>query len=185
MRCGTGADPVSRGTRWTVLGCLTAELVAVSCWVGGLVVLVAAVIPAVFNTFGGQDAGGLFLTRAFEGYNRVVIGSAAVLLGSALWRHRIAARGWPSVRATRLEWILLIAMVGVAGVLILVLHPEAAARQAEAFAIKDGAARKAALETFFKVHQPTRVLYMINLVLGVALLGAKVRPWLTRFEGTT
>ena len=168
-----------------MLGCLTAELVAVACWVGGLVVLVAAVIPAVFNTFGGQDAGGLFLTRAFEGYNRVVVGAVVVLLGSALLRQWIAGRGWPSVKATRMEWILLAGMIGIAGVIMMVLHPEAAARQAEAFAIKDGAARKAALETFFKVHHPTRVLYMINLVLGVALLGAKVRPWLTRFEATT
>ena len=35
-------------------------------WIGGLLVLVAAVIPAVFNTFGGQTRR-FFLTRAFDG----------------------------------------------------------------------------------------------------------------------
>jgi len=47
--------------------CLTLELVALGVWVGGLLVLIGAVIPAVFNTLGGQDAGGLVLTRGFEG----------------------------------------------------------------------------------------------------------------------
>ena len=49
------------------------ELTALGTWIGGLIILVGAVIPAVFNTFGGQDSGGFFLTRAFEGYNRIVL----------------------------------------------------------------------------------------------------------------
>ncbi len=162
------------------MACWVMELTAICLWVGGLSVLVAAVIPAVFNTFGGQDAGGLFLTRAFEGYNRLVLGAMAVLLGAALWRTWVARRGWPQIRLTGPEWGLLMAMVVVAGVIILVLHPQAAARQAEAFAIKEADARRAALEAFFKVHQPVRVLYMMNLFLGLALLGVKVKPWLNR-----
>ena len=63
--------------RQGLIACITCELLALAVWIGGLLVLVAAVIPAVFNTFGGQDTGGFFLTRAFDGYNRLVLGSAA------------------------------------------------------------------------------------------------------------
>lgn len=167
------------------MACWVLELTAICLWVGGLSVLVAAVIPAVFNTFGGQDAGGLFLTRAFEGYNRLVLGAMAVLLLAAFWRTWVARRGWTQIRLTGVEWSLLIAMVLVAGVIIFLLHPQAAARQAEAFALREADARKAALEAFFNVHRPVRVLYMMNLCLGLALLGAKVKPWLNRIGGQT
>ncbi len=173
----------SRAVRWGLLACVTVELVAVGVWVGGLGVLVGAVIPAVFNTLGGQDAGGILLTRAFEGYNRLVLGAMTILILGGLWRGWLAARGGrPVWRVTRAEGVLLAAMVVIALGIIFVAHPQAAARQAEAFALKDAAARKAALELFFRVHQPIRVLYMINLVLGVALLGAKVRSWLNHGE---
>lgn len=170
--------------RWGLLGCVTLELFAISCWVGGLTVLIAAAIPAVFNTFGGQDSGGLFLTKAFEGYNRLVLGAIVVLLAGALWRWRLSTRGWPWLRVSRVEWALMGLMTAIAGLIIFVLHPDAAARQAEAFAIHDGPARKAALETFFKLHQPMRILYMVNWGLGVVLLGVRVSSWLTRNEAT-
>ena len=64
----------SRARLWISRIGLTLEWVALGVWVGGLLILVAAVIPAVFNTFGGQDSGGFFLTRAFEGFNRAVMG---------------------------------------------------------------------------------------------------------------
>ena len=63
--------------RQGLIVCIICELLALAIWIGGLVVLVAAVIPALFNTFGGQDTGGFFLTRAFEGYNRLVPGEAS------------------------------------------------------------------------------------------------------------
>ena len=53
--------------RQGLIVCIICELLALAIWIGGLVVLVAAVIPALFNTVGGQDTGGFFLTRAFEG----------------------------------------------------------------------------------------------------------------------
>ena len=68
-----------RSPHWGMVCCLTLEWLALSLWIGGMAVLIGAVIPAVFNTFGGQDSGGLFLTRAFEGYQRFVTGAVAVL----------------------------------------------------------------------------------------------------------
>jgi hypothetical protein len=157
--------------RWGVIGCLTLEWLALGLWVGGMVVLIGAVIPAVFNTFGGQDSGGLFLTRAFEGYHRFVIGAGAVLCAGSWYRWWI---GEPSVAVGRGELVVLALMVVMAGVIILVLHPEAAALQAQAFAAQ-GDAKKAALESLFRVLMPIRVLYIMTLVLGIVLMGIKTK----------
>jgi uncharacterized membrane protein len=151
------------------------EFLALAVWVGGLIVLIGAVIPAVFNTFGGQESGGLFLTRAFEGYNRLVVVALIVLMSAMAYRHWVAE---PVARVGRGEWLLLTAMGGIAGVIILVLHPQAAALQAEAFGLRDEQAKKAAFEAFFRLHKPMRSLYVVNLLLGMWLLVLKAkRPW--------
>ena len=155
-----------------MVGCLTLEWIALAVWVGGMVVLSGAVIPAVFNTFGGQDSGGMFLTRAFEGYHRFVIGAGAILCAT-LWYRRWS--GDPIVEVGRSEMIVLAVMVVIAGFIIAVLHPRAAALQMQAFATKDEASRKAALEGLFRVLLPIRGLYMLNLLLGVLLIGIKVK----------
>ena len=113
--------------RQGLIACITCELLALAVWIGGLLVLVAAVIPAVFNTFGGQDTGGFFLTRAFDGYNRLVLGSAAILIAGILWRAWLFQRGLADDEITRTEWLLLGAMLLTAGVLTFVLHPHASA----------------------------------------------------------
>ena len=155
-----------------MVGCLALEWLALAVWVGGMVVLSGAVIPAVFNTFGGQDSGGMFLTRAFEGYHRFVIGAGAILC-AALWY-----RWWsgdPIIAIGRSEMIVLAVMVMIAGLIIAVLHPNAVALQVQAFATKDESARKAALEGLFRVLLPIRALYMLNLLLGIVLIGIKAK----------
>ena len=79
---------------------------------------------------------------------------------------------------TRTEWLLLGAMLLTAGVITFVLHPQAAALQAQAFASKGEEARKAAFEAFFQLHKPVRVLYILNVGLGIALLTLRVRSWI-------
>ena len=157
--------------------CLTLEWLALGVWVGGLLVLIGAVIPAVFNTFGGQDSSGLFLTRAFEGYHRFVIVALAIM-GAALWY-----RWWsgdPAVAASRGEMALLAGMVVIAGIIIVWLHPYAAALQAQAFAVQEEAAKKAAFEALFRILMPVRWLYMVNLMLGILLIGIKTKRSLYR-----
>lgn len=166
--------------RQGLIACITCELLALAVWIGGLLVLVAAVIPAVFNTFGGQDTGGFFLTRAFDGYNRLVLGSAAILITAILWRAWLYQKGLTEEEITRTEWLLLGAMLLTAGVITFVLHPQAAALQAQAFASKGEEARKAAFEAFFQLHKPVRVLYIVNVGLGIALLTVRVRSWIPR-----
>lgn len=166
--------------RQGLIACITCELLALAVWIGGLLVLVAAVIPAVFNTFGGQDTGGFFLTRAFDGYNRLVLGSAAILIAGIVWRAWLYQKGLTEEEITRTEWLLLGAMLLTAGVITFVLHPQAAALQAQAFASKGDEARKAAFEAFFQLHKPVRVLYIVNVGLGIALLTVRVRSWIPR-----
>lgn len=155
-----------------MVGCLTLEWVALAVWIGGMVILSGAVIPAVFNTFGGQDSGGMFLTRAFEGYHRFVVGAGAILCAT-LWYRRWS--GNPIVEVGRSEMIVLAGMVMIAGVIIIILHPNAVALQTQAFATKDETTRKAALEGLFRVLLPIRSLYMLNLLLGVVLIGIKAK----------
>ncbi|HEY5932395.1 MAG TPA: DUF4149 domain-containing protein [Nitrospira sp.] len=158
--------------RWGMVGCLALEWLALAVWVGGMVVLSGAVIPAVFNTFGGQDSGGMLLTRAFEGYHRFVIGAGAILCATA-WYRRWS--GDPIVGVGLSEMIVLAVMVAIAGFIIVVLHPNAAALQAQAFATKDETAKKTALEALFRVLMPIRSLYMLNLLLGIVLIGIKTK----------
>ena len=157
---------------WRTVCCLSAEFLALGVWVGGLIVLVGAVIPAVFNTFGGQESGGFFLTRAFEGYNRLVVVALVILLSAMGYRQW---RGESAAAVGRSEWMLLSAMGGIAGLIILVLHPQAAALQAEAFGLKDEQAKKAAFEAFFRLHKPMRSLYVVNVLLGIWLLAIKTK----------
>jgi len=158
---------------------LTLELLALATWVGGLIVLIGAIIPAVFNTLGGQDSGGFLLTRAFEGYNRLVVVAMIVLAVAAVFRQW---SGHPAVRVSRSE-IVLLALMGIfLGTIVLVLHPQAAALQSEAFAAKDEQTRKAAFEAFFRLHMPVRSLYMVNMGLGIALLTMKVTRLVSKRE---
>lgn len=159
-------------TGWGTVCLLSLEFLALSVWIGGLIVLVGAVIPAVFNTWGGQESGGFFLTRAFEGYNRLVVVALLLLLGAMGYRQW---RGEAAATVSRSEWILLSAMGGIAGVIILVLHPQAAALQTEAFGLKDEQAKKAAFEAFFRFHKPIRSLYVVNMFLGIWLIVLKVK----------
>jgi uncharacterized membrane protein len=160
-----------------MVGCLTLEWLALGVWVGGGLVLMGAVIPAVFNTFGGQDSGGLFLTKAFEGYHRFMIGALAILW-AALWY-----RWWsgnPTVGVGRGEMMVLAGMMVITGIIIVWLHPSAASLQAQAFAAQEEAAKKAAFEALFRILKPIRWIYMVDLVLGILLIGIRANRSLCR-----
>lgn len=162
--------------RWGLIGCLTLEWLALSVWVGGLIVLVGGVIPAVFNTFGGQESGGIFLTKAFENYQRFLVGSAVVLCGC------LAYRWWSgelTVAVGRGELVLVAVMVVSVGIIVLVLHPQAVSLQERAFAASGEEAKKEAFEALFRVLMPIRILYTITAVLGMALMAVKAKASLT------
>ena len=171
------ANAALRMSRWGLVCCLTLEWLALGVWVGGGLVLIGAVIPAVFNTFGGQDSGGLFVTRAFEGYHRFMIGALAIM-GAALWY-----RWWNGNSAVAVgssEIMVLAGMAVITGMIIMWLHPSAAALQAQAFASHEAAAKKAAFEALFRMLKPIRWIYMVDLVLGMLLIGIKAKRSLDR-----
>jgi uncharacterized membrane protein len=163
---------VLRKPRWGMVCCLTLEWLALGVWVGGGLVLIGAVIPAVFNTFGGQDSGGLFVTRAFEGFHRFMIGALAILWATLWYRWW---SGSPIVAVGRGEMMVLAGMTVITGMIIVWLHPSAAALQTQAFAAHEEAAKKAAFEALFRMLKPIRWIYMIDLVLGILLIGIKAK----------
>jgi Domain of unknown function (DUF4149) len=163
-----------RARRWAIV-CYTLEWLALSIWIGGLVMIVAGVIPAVFNSF-GMEPGGRFLTRVFEGYNRLVLASAGMLIIGAVVRTMLNRMATPiHVALSQLEWAVTITMIVLAVMVICVLEPSSVRLQEQAFTIKDEAERKAAYESFFKSHTIVRALYVVNLGLAVALIPIKVR----------
>lgn len=159
--------------------CHTLELIALAIWIGGLVVIVAVVIPAVFNSF-GMEPGGRFVTRVFDGYNRVTVAAITVLIICS------AARAWKDFdgswrsSVTRVESLLLVMMIVLAVAIIAGMGPHTVALQEQAFAAKDEADKKQAYDAFFRAHMLVRVLYLANLGLGVALVATKVRRWVGR-----
>ena len=157
--------------------CATLDMLALAVWTGGLIVIIAAVIPAVFNSL-GMEAGGRFLTRSFDGYNRLVLVAMAMMGGTIAARAWWAQEGgWPEAAPGRAETLLFGLMVLVAVLIIAVLGPQSAVLQEAAFATRDEAARKTAYDAFFRVHMIVRALYLVNLGLGVVLMVVKLKSW--------
>jgi hypothetical protein len=168
---------VPRWVRRALLAGGTCELVALTIWIGGLIVIIGSVIPAVFNSF-GMEPGGRFLTRVFDGYNRLVIVAVVMLMSVAGFRYWVTGRfGRAGAALSRPEIALLMLMVAVAAGIILILGPASVALQEQAFATKEEAARQAAYAAFFKTHMVVRALYVLNLVLGIGLLVVKLKEW--------
>jgi uncharacterized membrane protein len=156
----------------------TVELVALAAWTGGLMVIVGAVIPAVFNAF-GMEPGGRFLTRVFDGYNRITTGAIVILVAAAGWRTWSVRNGAGRAGVTRPEMVLLSLMILVAASIILWLGPWSVTLQEQAFATQGEEAKKVAYGAFFRTHSFVRGLYLVNLGLGIALLAVKVRGWIS------
>ena len=106
-----------------------------------------------------------------------MIGALAILCAASWyrWWSRDSA-----VAVGRGEMMLLAGMVVIAGVIIMWLHPYASALQSQAFAVQEEAAKKAAFEALFRILMPVRWLYMVNLALGILLIGIKTKRSLYR-----
>lgn len=171
------------GSRWALVACYTVELLALAIWVGGLVAIIVTVIPAVFTTM-GIEPGGRFLTRVFNGYNRLIWYTIAVLLVGMVARILVQAKTnqpedlqWRAIGA--IESGLFLAMVLIAVLISFVLGPESVRLQEQAFAAQGETAKHVAYDAFFHAHNLVRGCYLANLVLGVALTAIKVRGWAT------
>jgi hypothetical protein len=149
------------------------EVLALAVWVGGLVSIITAVIPAVFNTI-GMETGGRMLTKTFQGYDRLALASAGLIAAGTLVRVFVAGPWRNQIGATELA--LLATMVLIAATLVFWLTPETVRLQELAFGAK-AEAKRAAYDEFFVYHRVARALYVLNLGLGIAVLCVKVRKW--------
>jgi len=163
-----------------VLACHCLEVLALTIWVGGLIAIIASVIPAVFNTI-GMEAGGRVLTRTFQGYDRLVLGAALIVVAGMLVRgfgpKIVGASGGIKEAVGSTEPHLIGIMIAIASLLAFYLNPEVARLQETAFGVKEVAAKRVAYEHFFFYHRVARALYLVNLGLGIAVLCVKVRKW--------
>jgi ABC-type spermidine/putrescine transport system permease subunit II len=149
------------------------EALALAVWVGGLASIIAAVIPAVFTTI-GMETGGRMLTRTFQGYDRLVLVSAGLIVAGTLVR--VFVSGPWREQIGMIELALLAIMVVFALTLTFWLTPETTRLQELAFSAKEEA-KRAAYDEFFVYHRVARALYILNLGLGIAVLCVKVRKW--------
>ncbi|MEK6695505.1 MAG: DUF4149 domain-containing protein [Nitrospirota bacterium] len=150
------------------------EILALAVWVGGLVSIIAAVIPAVFNTI-SMETGGRMLTRMFQGYDRLALVSAGLIAAGTLVRIYGSTGNWRE-QIGMAELALLATMVVIVATLVFWLTPETARLQEIVFGAKDDA-KRIAYDNFFAYHRVARALYITNLGLGITLLCVKVKKW--------
>ena len=137
--------------------------------------IMMVVIPAVFNSFGMEPAG-RFLRRVFDGYSHVTLGVLVFLIGMCgirIWQSHLAQPLLFPV--TRIEILLLGAMVIATALILWVLGPQAIALQEQAFESTTELEKKTAYDQFFRLHMIVRALHLTNLGLAVGLFIVKLR----------
>lgn len=163
-----------RRVNWCVIG-LFLEILGLVLWVGGLLVIIGVVIPAVFNSFGMEPAG-RFLRRVFDGYGYMNLGLLGVFGICAGLRFRTYGIGGATLWAlSKGELGLLAGMFLVTTGIMGVLGPQAVALQELAFEAVSKSEKEMAYAEFFRVHMIVRGLHMVNLGLAIGLLIIKLR----------
>ena len=164
--------------RWQVIG-YYCEILALTLWIGGLLMIIAAVIPAVFNSFGMEPAG-RFLRRVFDGYSQITFWILIFLIGMG------AVRFWQTQKGTELlfpliplEAIILGSMGCITILIVWVLGPQTVVLQELAFEATTELEKKSAYDDFFRLHMIVRALHLANLGLAIGLLIFKLRKGLT------
>ena len=157
-----------------------AELIGLTIWIGGLVVILTTVIPAVFNTL-GMEQGGRFLRKVFDGYNNLTSCIVILLLSTAALR-TWKVRNMPDqiLSVSREEWVLLVGLVFVTGLIVVMMGPKAIELQEAAFSADTQEAKQIAYDAFFRTHMIVRALHLINVGIAISLLAIKFRQWLKK-----
>ena len=152
---------------------------ALTIWVGGLLVIIAVVIPAVFNSFGMEPAG-RFLRRVFDGYGYLNVGILCVLSLVAVLRYRTYGQNSSHIFSVTVgEWWLLGGMLMVTIGILGILGPKAVALQEEAFEAISKEQKELAYSQFFRLHMIVRALHLVNVGLAFSLFIVKLRKALT------
>ena len=165
---------VPKRRNWGIISYFV-EIFALTLWVGGLIVIIAVVIPAVFNSFGMEPAG-RFLRRVFDNYGYLNVGILFILSFLVFFRYRMYG-SHPSqlFSVTSGEWWLLGGMIVVTIVILGILGPQAVALQEEAFEAISKEQKELAYAKFFRVHMIVRALHLVNVGLAFSLFILKLR----------
>lgn len=166
-----------KGVNWGLIGFFV-EMFALTLWVGGLVVIIAVVIPAVFNSFGMEPAG-RFLRRVFDGYGYMNMSILCVLSLLAFLRFRSYGQDpFELFSVTSGEWWLLGGMLVVTVGILGIFGPQAVALQEEAFEAISKDQKELAYAQFFRLHMIVRALHLVNVGLAFSLFIIKLRKTL-------
>ena len=160
---------------WIIFYC---ELLGLALLIGGLFMIIAAVIPAVFNSFSMEPAG-RYLRRVFDGYTQITMGVVIFLFGTAgvrLWQNR-AFTGMKSP-VTLVETSLLGGMGCLTVLIMWVLGPQTVALQELAFEATTEMEKKTAYTDFFRLHMVVRALHLANVGIAIGLFVFKLRQGL-------
>ncbi len=159
---------------WGTIGFFV-EMFALTLWVGGLLVIIAVVIPAVFNSFGMEPAG-RFLRRVFDGYGYMNLGILGILSLVAFLRARAFGRDSTQLFSiTGVECWLIGGMLLVTVAILGILGPKALALQEIAFEALSKEEKELAYGQFFRVHMIVRALHLVNVGLAFSLFIVKLR----------
>lgn len=157
---------------------------ALTLWVGGLVVIIAVVIPAVFNSFGMEPAG-RFLRRVFDGYGYLNLGIICILSLVAFLRYRTYGQDPALIfSVTSGEWWLLGGMFVVTVGILGILGPQAVELQEQAFEAISKEQKDLAYGQFFRLHMIVRALHLVNVGLAFSLFILKLRKTLVHHLAT-
>lgn len=165
---------VRKRINWGIIGFFV-EILGLTLWVGGLLVIIGIIIPSVFNSFGMEPAG-RFLRRVFDGYGYMNLGILIALGICAGFRHRgYGQDGHPVLSLSSAELGLLAGMLIVTVGILGILGPKAVTLQEQAFEAVSKLEKESAYAEFFRLHMVVRGLHMVNLGLATALMILKLR----------
>ena len=140
------------------------ERILLTLWVGGLWVSGYLVVPTLFAALDDRMLAGELAGRIFTLMSWVGLACGGALLLALLLRERVQ-----SLRAWR-AWALVV-MLALVAIGLFMLQPQMQALKAEG--IVPGTPQAVA---FGRLHGVSSVLFLINSVLGLVLVGAGLRP---------
>ncbi len=139
-------------------------LLILSLWVGGMVIFTFVVTPAIFRSYGRDEAGEI-VGKLFPGYFPYLLALSflALLLFLLQKTDRRSAGYWSSL-------VLLAAAIVVNSYVTFKLHPDAVRIKQQVATFEQAAPDSAARKEFRRLHAVSAVLNLFVLLDGAALL---------------
>ncbi len=143
------------------------ERVLLALWIGGLWVTGYLVVPTLFAMLDDRQTAGLLAGRIFQTMNYVGLGIGTYLLISVLM-----SSGKGKFKHWRLHWRegALVTMLLLISVAAFVIQPMM--QELKAQGLIEGSAQAS---QFGRLHGASSVLFLINSVLGLILVGTGLR----------